>query len=69
MSFGVGFGDIAKAVGLAREVVTRYREAPKHVNDLATEYVRRTNSRPLSPLPKFLPLYLMASLSIFIDLF
>ncbi|KAK1750984.1 ankyrin repeat-containing domain protein [Echria macrotheca] len=37
MSFGVGFGDIAKAIGLAKEVVTRYREAPKHVNDLATE--------------------------------
>jgi hypothetical protein len=39
MSFGVGFGDIAKAIGLAKEIITRYREAPKQVNDLATEYV------------------------------
>ena len=38
MSFGVGFGDIAKAIALAKDVVTRYREAPRHVKDLATEY-------------------------------
>lgn len=37
MSFGVGFGDIVKAIGLAKEVITRYREAPQRVNDLATE--------------------------------
>jgi hypothetical protein len=39
MSFGVGFGDIAKVMGLAKEVVTRYRDAPKHVNDIASECV------------------------------
>lgn len=39
MSFGVGFGDIAKAIGLAKDLVTRYREAPDLVSDLATECV------------------------------
>ncbi|KAL2686899.1 hypothetical protein Neosp_004442 [[Neocosmospora] mangrovei] len=37
MSFGVGFGDIVKAIGLAKHVVTTYRSAPNQVKELADE--------------------------------
>ncbi|RSL44920.1 hypothetical protein CEP54_014487 [Fusarium duplospermum] len=37
MSFGVGFGDIVKAIGLAKQVVTTYRSAPNQVKELADE--------------------------------
>jgi hypothetical protein len=50
MSFGVGFGDIAKAIELAKDVVTRYREAPKQVNDLATEYAMSPSPGPTTTL-------------------
>lgn len=39
MSFGVGFGDIVKAIGLAKSVVATYRNAPNQVKELADEYV------------------------------
>ncbi|KAK3326348.1 hypothetical protein B0H66DRAFT_637637 [Apodospora peruviana] len=41
MSVGVGFGDIVKAIGLAKDLVTRYCTAPKHVGELADETPQR----------------------------
>ncbi|KAF5012730.1 hypothetical protein FDECE_1223 [Fusarium decemcellulare] len=35
MSFGVGFGDIVKAIGLAKQLVSTYRNAPSQVKELA----------------------------------
>ncbi|KAL6404748.1 hypothetical protein AUP68_11577 [Ilyonectria robusta] len=40
MSFGVGFGDIVKAIGLAKSVVATYRNAPNQVKELADDISR-----------------------------